>query len=299
MATEWFYKKDDEKTGPVSIDELQGLLRGGKLSLWTLVWNQELSDWTPAGRLEELTLIRRPHKTPPIRSPEPESKSRPTTYHWNSHNDTLIAERKRKEAEQHLQEEQWREAHPVLSTIKGFFVGESPESQQGATVAMKTDASQARATAPRHNDASELLFWGDGCCPSCNSLLWIEWKSSYNSAHWMKCGECGSYFDLHGSLKMLEAHRPGQGGTSIEEIQKKLARREEEIARKQDSEMRQSKRPAPDDEKTGLLGVLGDVARSVGFVTQTRVPCRYCRELVITGAMICPYCHGPNPHGWR
>ncbi|ATC62644.1 hypothetical protein CMV30_00920 [Nibricoccus aquaticus] len=46
---DWFYAEKDERKGPVSENEIASLIASRKIDRDTLVWNQTMSDWKPAG----------------------------------------------------------------------------------------------------------------------------------------------------------------------------------------------------------------------------------------------------------
>lgn len=47
---DWFYAVNDERKGPVTDAQLPALISAGKISPDTLVWNQSMVDWKPAGQ---------------------------------------------------------------------------------------------------------------------------------------------------------------------------------------------------------------------------------------------------------
>ena len=51
---EWYYAVDSEQQGPVQKEALVELFRNGTLATGTLVWTQDMKDWTPADRVESL-----------------------------------------------------------------------------------------------------------------------------------------------------------------------------------------------------------------------------------------------------
>jgi uncharacterized membrane protein YhaH (DUF805 family) len=51
----WFYTRNGQQTGPVTLSELQELARGGALNpRLDLVWCQGMADWMPGGEVEGL-----------------------------------------------------------------------------------------------------------------------------------------------------------------------------------------------------------------------------------------------------
>jgi hypothetical protein len=54
----WHYAKDQQRHGPVSQDEVVGLLRAGALADHDLVWREGMAGWTAAGEVTELQQAR-------------------------------------------------------------------------------------------------------------------------------------------------------------------------------------------------------------------------------------------------
>ena len=51
----WFYGLNNKQHGPISKNELIRLLNENVLSPDTLVWNEDLDNWTAASQVEELS----------------------------------------------------------------------------------------------------------------------------------------------------------------------------------------------------------------------------------------------------
>ena len=49
---EWFYAKNGQQNGPVTLEQLRQLARSGGLDAKDLVWNSSMKDWEPAGQVE-------------------------------------------------------------------------------------------------------------------------------------------------------------------------------------------------------------------------------------------------------
>jgi uncharacterized membrane protein len=49
---EWFFAKNGQQNGPVTLEQLQELARSGGLDAKDLVWNSTMKDWMPAGQVE-------------------------------------------------------------------------------------------------------------------------------------------------------------------------------------------------------------------------------------------------------
>ncbi|MEO1824902.1 MAG: DUF4190 domain-containing protein [Roseibacillus sp.] len=50
----WYYAKDGGREGPVSLDELRGILRENVVPLTTVVWTEGMDQWRPAYEVPEL-----------------------------------------------------------------------------------------------------------------------------------------------------------------------------------------------------------------------------------------------------
>ena len=69
MSAAWYYAKDKERFGPVSLAELRSLVAQGKLRPADLVWTDQLPAWTPAGKVRELFPLRAVDSVPGIKAP--------------------------------------------------------------------------------------------------------------------------------------------------------------------------------------------------------------------------------------
>jgi len=54
MATSWFYAKNNERHGPVSLADLRRLVAGGSLQPTDLVWAEHLPGWVAAKDVREV-----------------------------------------------------------------------------------------------------------------------------------------------------------------------------------------------------------------------------------------------------
>ncbi len=52
---QYFVAINDQQTGPVDLFELEGKIKAGIVNSTTLIWNQNLVDWTQAGQVKELS----------------------------------------------------------------------------------------------------------------------------------------------------------------------------------------------------------------------------------------------------
>ena len=50
----WYYAKDGSREGPVSLDELRGILKENVVPLTTVVWTEGMDQWRPAYEVPEL-----------------------------------------------------------------------------------------------------------------------------------------------------------------------------------------------------------------------------------------------------
>lgn len=66
MSTEWFYSTNGAQNGPVPIENMKRLIQSGSIKRETLVWNETMASWTPAGQVRELFAA-----PPPLPSNQP------------------------------------------------------------------------------------------------------------------------------------------------------------------------------------------------------------------------------------
>ena len=88
----WYFSENGQQQGPVSLAELQAMIRSGRLTIDSLVWRQGMSDWMPVQGVPELRLeadlakrgkagmptAPRPIGVSPPAGTPPEDTSRPT-----------------------------------------------------------------------------------------------------------------------------------------------------------------------------------------------------------------------------
>ena len=53
-AAEWYYQREGQRAGPVTIDELRQMLRAGQVHRDELVWGAGMADWLPASQVDKL-----------------------------------------------------------------------------------------------------------------------------------------------------------------------------------------------------------------------------------------------------
>lgn len=75
----WYYAKDGQRNGPVSLDDIQRLLAGGSLRETDLVWREGMTDWMPAAGVPELKPAAPAIPPPPPMSAPADDSSNP--YH--------------------------------------------------------------------------------------------------------------------------------------------------------------------------------------------------------------------------
>ncbi len=75
MASEWFYKLNGVKHGPVSSLEIRKLARGGTISPNDLLWKQGMKTWLPAGKSASLFPPKQETNDEPLASYTPGSSS--------------------------------------------------------------------------------------------------------------------------------------------------------------------------------------------------------------------------------
>jgi len=51
----YFVAINGQQSGPVNFTELESKIKSGSINRKTLIWNQALVEWTPAGKVSELT----------------------------------------------------------------------------------------------------------------------------------------------------------------------------------------------------------------------------------------------------
>lgn len=52
---QWFYEKNGQQQGPVTLEQLQRYASDGEIATTNLVWNETLPAWTAAGQIADLT----------------------------------------------------------------------------------------------------------------------------------------------------------------------------------------------------------------------------------------------------
>jgi tetratricopeptide (TPR) repeat protein len=75
MDSEWYYSKEGERFGPLTLTELKKLVENNELSPTDLVWEKELDEWLKAGEVEELFPKRKATEPPPLPTTVSEEQS--------------------------------------------------------------------------------------------------------------------------------------------------------------------------------------------------------------------------------
>lgn len=71
MSNPWHYMKDGAQAGPVTTDELKGLIASGAIKADTLVWREGLATWVAANTQSELAGVTPPAAAPPAPAAAP------------------------------------------------------------------------------------------------------------------------------------------------------------------------------------------------------------------------------------
>jgi hypothetical protein len=53
-SAEWYYQREGQRAGPVTVDELKQMLRSGQIHRDELVWGAGMADWLPASQVDKL-----------------------------------------------------------------------------------------------------------------------------------------------------------------------------------------------------------------------------------------------------
>jgi hypothetical protein len=54
MAEQWYYTRQGQRFGPLSMEQMRQLALAGQLQQADLVWTDGMAEWTPAGRFAQL-----------------------------------------------------------------------------------------------------------------------------------------------------------------------------------------------------------------------------------------------------
>ncbi len=112
---------------------------------------------------------------------------------------------------------------------------------------------------PGYSDPHEgPIFSGDGLCPTCKTMLWVDWKYSTDL---MRCPQCGLTFDGEQALAILSGHAPekSQGNSEVVRqlvrMKKQLVQREAE-QQPMPATQRPSAAAADSEERERLEGLI-------------------------------------------
>src|SRR5262245_2690227 len=53
---QWFYAKNGQQIGPVTLDQLKALVSSGQVAKTDMVWRDGMANWLPAGEVPELAV---------------------------------------------------------------------------------------------------------------------------------------------------------------------------------------------------------------------------------------------------
>jgi tetratricopeptide (TPR) repeat protein len=68
------------------------------------------------------------------------------------------------------------------------------------------------------------LFSGDGPCPNCKTMLWIDWKLTFDT---MTCPGCGFEFDGEAALSIVTSHKPSKNSEDFGQVWELIKRKKE------------------------------------------------------------------------
>ena len=71
MADQWFFARNDQQTGPMSMEQLKLAAANGQLQATDLVWKAGLATWVPASKITGLMPTTIPPSSAPARPPAP------------------------------------------------------------------------------------------------------------------------------------------------------------------------------------------------------------------------------------
>lgn len=54
---QWYYSNQGNQEGPVSEAEIKAMIASGEIRAGDLAWNEQMEDWTPVSKIEELKLV--------------------------------------------------------------------------------------------------------------------------------------------------------------------------------------------------------------------------------------------------
>ncbi len=85
MNAEWHYSQNGHRLGPVTLTQLQQLLQSNSLGKNDLVWKPGMTDWVPAGSVQELLPLDAEPAPPPLPRESP-TKNEPLVVFSNAVN---------------------------------------------------------------------------------------------------------------------------------------------------------------------------------------------------------------------
>jgi DNA-directed RNA polymerase subunit M/transcription elongation factor TFIIS len=91
-------------------------------------------------------------------------------------------------------------------------------------------------TAPQEN----VLFCGDGFCPKCRSILWLDWKLSYDL---MGCPACRFEFDGEMAISIVTSHEPSKNAGDFERLREVIKMKKEATIQQMESDQKPQQQP--------------------------------------------------------
>jgi Tfp pilus assembly protein PilF len=83
------------------------------------------------------------------------------------------------------------------------------------------------------NPDEKPVFSGDGDCPKCRALLWIDWKLNYDM---MACPGCRFEFDGEAAISIVTSHEPGKNSGNFERVREAIRMKKDAVIQQMRSE---------------------------------------------------------------
>jgi uncharacterized RDD family membrane protein YckC len=71
MGQNWYYASGSQQLGPVSLEQISGMIRGGQVNTATLVWTDGMAQWLPIQQVPELSWMASGAQSPVIAAQYP------------------------------------------------------------------------------------------------------------------------------------------------------------------------------------------------------------------------------------
>ncbi len=75
MASEWYYLRDGQQTGPVSAADLKAMAAAGELTLEDLLWREGFAEWVEVSRISQLAAIATSTRNAPVVESAPQEQA--------------------------------------------------------------------------------------------------------------------------------------------------------------------------------------------------------------------------------